>query len=114
MTRGATFIILTALLATLSSCMADPSSNVGFNEPDPQARIRAASKADAERDRSAIPELITMLDSDDPAERFVAIHTLENFNEGDSLGYHHSDDRAERRAAIDRWKEWSKPTNPNK
>ena len=114
MTRGATFIILTALLATLWSCMADPSSNVGFNEPDPQARIRAATKAGAERDRSAIPELIGMLDSDDPAERFVAIHTLQSFNDGDSLGYRHSDERADRTAAIDRWEEWSKSSSPNK
>lgn len=89
----------------LCGCLSDPSSNVGFDEPDPQARIRAARLAAEGDDRAAIPELIRMLGSDDPAERLTAIGSLEHLT-GQTLGYRHYDLEPIRAEAIDRWVDW--------
>lgn len=53
-------------------------------------------------DRSAIPTMIAGLDSDDPAVRMAAIHSLERL-EGTTLGYDHAAAEWERRRAADRW-----------
>lgn len=109
---GQTGFWLLACVA-FAGCMSDPSNNVGFNEPDPQARVRAAMQASESHDPAAIPQLISMLDSDDAAERFFAIRALQDFSGGEAFGYRHYDDRADRRAAIDRWKVWESNRTPN-
>lgn len=91
--------------ATGGGCLSDPSANVGFNEPDPHARIRAARLAAETDDRAAIPDMIQMLNSDDAAERMTAIGALERMT-GLTMGYRHFDPRPVRAEAIDRWTEW--------
>lgn len=88
--------------------MADPSGNVGFEEPDPQARLRAVQAAAEANDRTAVRSLIEMLDSDDPAERFFAIGTLSKLAGGETFGYRHYQGRSERRGSITRWVEWER------
>ena len=93
----------------LGGC-ADPGSAVGFDEADPAARLRAVreagreEKGDREGGRTQ-RELVEMLDSDDPAERMLAIRALERLT-GQTLGYEHAAGEAERREAVERWVEW--------
>lgn len=77
----------------------------GFDSPEPAARMEAAVSAAAEGDTSAIPDLIELLDSDDPATRLVAIRSLERLT-GQTLGYDYAGPEAERAAAVERWVEW--------
>lgn len=88
----------------LSAC-ADPGSVVAFDAPDPAARLRAARQAVVARDASAVPALINMLGSEDPAERLIAIRSLEDLT-GQTLGYDHADSASERGAAAQRWAVW--------
>jgi len=91
-------------MALLVGC-SDGTSAVGFGEPDPAARIRAIHRAAETDDRSAIPDLIRSLESDDAAERLLAIRTLERMT-GRTLGYDHAADRGQREVAVKRWAEW--------
>lgn len=88
----------------LTGC-ADPDSAIGFDQPAPAARFRAIHQAAVIDEQSAIPDLIQMLDSDDPAERVLASGTLERLT-GQSFGYDGSLPRPERDAAVQRWVEW--------
>lgn len=90
---------------------ANPDAAVGFDEPDPDARFRAIRQAAAENDRSAIPELIDLLASDDPAERLLAIRSLEKLT-GTTHGYDHAALPKVRQEAIQRWADWYK-ANPD-
>lgn len=73
--------------------------------------MRAAER----RDTSAVPGIVPLLESDDPAVRLVAIHSLERLT-GETLGYDYSADEPERRGAADRWERWVSqryaPTSP--
>jgi len=91
-------------LALLAGC-SDPGSAVGFNEKDPAARFRATRQAAQTNDKDSIPALIQRLESDDPAERMLAIHTLNRLT-GQTLGYDHAAPRDDRDVAIGRWADW--------
>lgn len=77
----------------------------GFDSPEPAARIRAITRAAREEDRSAIPDVVESLDSDDPAVRLIAIRALEKLT-GTTRGYDHADAEWRRREAVDRWVAW--------
>jgi len=79
----------------------------GFDSPEPAARISAAVEAADAGDAGAIPDLIGLLDSDDPATRLVAIRSLERLT-GQTLGYDHAAPEREREEAVDRWVEWER------
>ncbi|MBY0313156.1 MAG: hypothetical protein K2W85_13885 [Phycisphaerales bacterium] len=93
------------LCAGLASGCASPSDAVGFEEKDPGARLRAVQDAAETNDRTKIDELIELLASDDPAERLLAIRTLERIT-GETRGFEHSGTLADRREAIGRWAAW--------
>jgi hypothetical protein len=82
-----------------------------FDSVDPAGRMHAAGRAAATGDTTAEPELVEMLASDDPAERLVAIGTLERLT-GERLGYDPAAGPALRRAAIERWRAWLAKRNP--
>lgn len=88
----------------LAGC-SDPGSVVSFDSNDPAARFRATQRAAREKDQDSIKPLIQRLESDDPAERVFAIHTLEQLT-GQTLGYDHAAPRQERAEAIRRWADW--------
>jgi hypothetical protein len=98
--------LLTAALAcaTLPAC-SNPESAIGFDEPDPAARFRAIRRAQATHDRSAIPDLINLLHSDDPAERFFASAALKDLA-GEDFHYDPTATRSDRDAAAARWAAW--------
>ncbi|MBK7405278.1 MAG: HEAT repeat domain-containing protein [Phycisphaerales bacterium] len=99
MTRTA---LLLTLLCVLSGCVPIPK---GFDSPEPAARMEAAVDAAERGDRSKVPDLIGLLDSDDPATRMVAIRSLERLT-GQTLGYDYAAGALERDAAVQRWVEW--------
>jgi HEAT repeat protein len=97
--------LLLAGVASGSACTAPPR-RADFDSIDPSERSAAAAKAAEEKDRAAVPDLIIMLDSSDPASRMVAIAALERIT-GERLGYSATDDRAERNAAVRRWVQYA-------
>lgn len=85
----------------LASC--GPTIRPDFNSPEPAARNDAIVNAAATKDRAAVPDLVRMLESDDPATRCLAINALDAIV-GERLGYDGADDEMTRKAAIARWK----------
>jgi hypothetical protein len=73
--------------------------------PDLEAKIPAIEDAVRKQDRSVIPQLVTDLESSDPALRFYAIHGLRGLT-GRTLGYRYYDSDDDRHAAVLRWKQW--------
>jgi hypothetical protein len=87
-------------LLTLASC--GPTITPSFDSPEPAARNAAIVKAADSLDASKVPDLVRMLDSDDPATRLLAINSLERIT-GETLGYDYAAPEYERQAAVDRW-----------
>lgn len=56
-------------------------------------------------DKSSIPGLIERLSSNDPAERLLAIRSLERLT-GETKGYDHAASPQKRNQAIERWATW--------
>ena len=84
-----------------------PSLEPAFDSPAPSKRLDAIVDAAAQDDRSTIPPLIDMLDSDDPAERMFAIRALERISGGRTFGYRYADPEWLRRDSVNRWVEWA-------
>lgn len=74
-----------------------------FESPDPAARNAAIVDAAARNDRSAMPHLVRMLESDDPATRSLAISALERLT-GQTHGYEAWDTPLRRDEAVARWR----------
>lgn len=72
---------------------------------DPGERASAITEAAAANDRSAIPRLIALLDSDDPGTRLLAIEALHRLT-GETFGYDYTVSEALRRESIGRWVKW--------
>lgn len=89
------------LAVGLAAC--GPTIRPDFNSPEPAARNDAIVRAAANKDRAAVPDLVRMLQSDDPATRLLAIEALEVIT-GQRLGYDSSDDEQSRMKAVARWK----------
>ncbi|MGD9791010.1 MAG: HEAT repeat domain-containing protein [Phycisphaerales bacterium] len=87
----------------LGSCR--PTAEASFDSAEPAARNAAIVEAAAKQDRSAIPDLVRMLESDDPATRLLAIQTLTRLT-GNDLGYDARDSRVVRSEAVERWRAW--------
>lgn len=89
-------------VGALAACA--PSMPRGFNSPEPGVRIDAIVEAARRGDPAAVPSLVRMLDSDDPATRLLAIRALERIT-GTTYGYDHSAPETERREAVRRWQD---------
>jgi len=83
----------------------------GFDSPNPGARLDAIADAAADQDRTAIKDLITSLDSDDPAVRMIAILTLERLT-SETHGYDFAAPEWERGEAVERWAAWYRERHP--
>lgn len=82
-----------------------PRGAISLDSSDPQARVQALTRVWSSPAESDIPALIEALGSADPAQRMMAIHTLERIT-GETLGYRHYDEAWRRREAIERWRAW--------
>lgn len=100
---GRTGAVVLVVVVALGGCGAKTS----FDSPDSAARLRAIQRAGAADDRSSIPKLIEMLDSDDPAVRMMAIGVLEDMT-GENMGYDPIAPGYERDEAVDRWERWER------
>ena len=96
-----------AMLATaigIIGCSA-PRGPIEVTNPDPSGKIPAMKKAVREHDMKVVRQLIKDLDSDDPAVRLFAIHTLHQLT-GQRYGYDYFADDLERQPSIVRWRDW--------
>lgn len=100
-------IAVLAGTALLSGCAAAPPD---FNSPEPAARNAAIVQAARDGDRNAIPDLIRMLDSDDPATRVLAIRALERLT-GETFGYDPAGEMASRERSVGQWTAWCREQN---
>jgi hypothetical protein len=93
-----------AIAFCIGGCSAPRSPRIITN-PDPSGKIPAMKKAVREKDLSAVRQLVKDLDNDDPAVRMFAIQALEELT-GQRYGYTYFHDELQRKAALDRWKDW--------
>jgi hypothetical protein len=96
--------MLVTVTLGVPACTA-PKEPASVEHPDPSVKIRGMKKAARERDVAAIRQLVKDLDSDDPAVRFFAIHSLHDLT-GHDLGYRYYHDENQRREPLGRWQEW--------
>jgi len=94
-----------AVFAGWCAGCSSPARVADFNSPDPVERTLAAERAVAAGDMQAVPQLIGMLGSSDPAVRMIAQRSLERLT-GLSHGFDHAGSELQRRAAIGRWVAW--------
>lgn len=78
----------------------------GFDALAPEGRIDAIVRSARDGDRSRVPQLISQLDSDDPAVRMLAIRALERIT-GETKGYDHAASAQKRDEAVRRWVSWA-------
>jgi hypothetical protein len=90
-------------LALLAGCGPGDGPRVSLTSDDPAGRIPAMKQAAARKDAGAVPQLVELLASDDPAERLYAIEALRRIT-GKTMGYNYYGSEAERAEAIARWK----------
>ncbi len=84
-----------------ASC-APAAKEGGFESPNPAAHLYAIEYAVHDRDADRIPQIVELLDSDDPAVRFAAIEALDRLT-GMRLEYEYDAPRRQREAAVRRW-----------
>jgi len=92
------------LLAATGGC-SGPGLQAGFGSPDPASELHAIAPAVAKNDPAALPDLIRLLESDDPAVRMLSYRALERLT-GQTLGYEFSAPLPARQEAIARWQTW--------
>lgn len=97
--------VLLVVGVTANGCF--PTAKKGFDSPDNALRIDASVHAADAGDAKAVPDLVRLLDSDDPATRLVAIRSLERIT-GTTLGYDHAGKASQREAGVQRWQAWLK------
>lgn len=91
-------------LPLLGACSA-PSEEPMFGSISPTETTMAIEQAARQKDLTKVDDLVSELDSSDPAIRLVAIAALRDLT-GQDLGYNPSDKESDRMAAIDRWVAW--------
>lgn len=100
MIHGMRQICVVLLPCMLAGC--GDAIKPSFDSPEPAARNAAIVEAASEGDHEAIPDLVRMLESDDPATRLLAITTLERLT-GETHGYVARDKPSVRHDAVVRW-----------
>ena len=104
--RVACPIIVAASVATLACAgCSEPAGPRSVTSDDLAIKIPAIKEAAQSRDLSAAPQLVTDLESDDPAVRMYAILALRDLADED-MGYVYYADREERKPAVQRWRKW--------
>lgn len=103
-----TYRALVALAAlSVSAGCALPEQRVDFASDDPAERINAAARAARDGDRTKARELVTCLESSDPALRMMASRALFDLNGGETYGYDHSKPALRQHDAVKRWRAWA-------
>jgi hypothetical protein len=82
-----------------------PRRPVVITDPDPTVKIPAYKRAVRKQDPAALRQLVTDLESDDPAVRLYAIHALHSLT-GERFGYRYYDADERRAEAVGKWRQW--------
>ena len=90
-------------------CTARQEPSLAANEPEGQ--VLGILEATRDADASAIPQLVALLDSDDPLVRMLSIRSLERLT-GRTMGYRHDLPPTERSEAVGRWVRWVEAGSP--
>jgi len=103
-----TGVLVTLYVSVLSGCGAKMVK--GFDSPEPAARNVAIVQSvdvlmDDSSETTTLERLVSLLGSDDPATRLLAIAALER-RTGERLGYDPTATNAERIAGIQAWMAW--------
>jgi hypothetical protein len=98
-------ILAIATLAQLLGPAADADANLLLIDPSDQVQAAAARELANHGRREALPPLVRLLESDDPAARASASRTLRAAT-GQQLGYTAYDAPAPRAAAVQKWHAW--------
>lgn len=104
---GCMWAVSLVWIAGVTGGCAPDALHAGFDGPDPASRLHAAREAATGTDASDLPELVALLDDDDPVVRWVAIGALRK-RTGEDFGYDHTASRADRRGAIANWEAYVK------
>jgi hypothetical protein len=99
-----------AVCWAVASC--GPTIRPSFDSAEPAARNAAIVQAAGSGDQSAIPDLVRMLESDDPTTRVLAIRTLERLT-GETMGYEAWASEVDRERGVEQWQAYvTKTSNP--
>jgi hypothetical protein len=93
-----------ALAATFAGCTAPE----GPRRPDSRflsQKVPAVKEAVESGDTRVVPQLVSDLESDDPAVRFFAIEGLKRLT-GETFGYEYYADADARREPVTKWRQW--------
>lgn len=100
---AAACLCLAALCGVGISCIGRDTPSIDSQDPD---RLIPAIKTGVRTNNPhIIPYLVNDLDSDDSAVRFYAIDGLQRLT-GQDLGYVFFDNADDRKASVERWKQW--------
>lgn len=99
------FLMVSATVLVCASCSTRRGDLVQrLDDADPGHRIRAVVEAAETGRTDLLPRLVDRLEDEDSAVRFYAILALEKLT-GSRLGYSYTAPRAERRKAVQAWRE---------
>ena len=98
------WVVCGAVVFAPAGCTA-PRRPLVVADPDPAVKIPAYKKAVRQKDRDAVRQLVTDLESDDPAVRLYASNALRRLT-GETFGYRYYDGDERRQAAVGRWRRW--------
>jgi len=101
--------LLSAALLVAAGCGPGSGPVIGLTSDDPAGRIPAIKQAGERKDAASVAQLVTLLQSDDPAERFYAIEALRRIT-GETLGFTYYGSEQERSEAVARWKAFAAPS----
>jgi len=103
--RGFVTLIVVLVIGVAAGGCRAPGPDKDVKNPDPAGKIPAYKAAVREKDHRAARQMVKDLRSDDPAVRLFAIVGLRRLT-GETFGYQHFDDEANRRLALRRWEQW--------
>jgi len=101
--RGAVWAVGLVAVGSVSGCI--PSIQSGFNSPAPSKRLDAIVGASVLEDNESLVRLVEKLRSEVPAERMLAIRSLE-IRTGTTLDYDHAAPPWQRLEGFNRWVEY--------
>ena len=112
MMRVAFAIVGIASCAATFGC-SEPTGPRTVASQDMAVKVPAIIVAVENQDRSAVPQLVKDLESDDAALRMFAIMGLQELT-GQDFGYVYYADVEQRRPAVMKWRQWLEQQQPQR
>jgi hypothetical protein len=90
----------------VAGCVGDREAVVRrLREDDPRTQVATIAQVVRAGDRTFVPELIDLLESEDEGVRFMAASALHKLT-GKDLGFHFANTPAERARIVAEWRTW--------